>query len=140
MTNVRCNLDHDLDTDIRKCKNSEGVDKFLNSCTHEDDVGLKCYDVSWSGVRLGMTAKRSKMYDVKVEKAGLLDFRQFLFKPAIQADFSHHVFEHLEVSDNDHDGLGVMYSDIYYPDKVNYIKNSKFMANKGTALVFDNLA
>ena len=50
MSNVRC---EDLDTDITKCKRSEGVDKFLNSCSHEDDVGLKCYDVSWSGVRLG---------------------------------------------------------------------------------------
>ena len=58
MSNVRCNFDHDIDTDVTKCKLSEGRDKFLNSCTHEDDVGLKCYDVSWSGVRLGMTAKK----------------------------------------------------------------------------------
>ena len=86
-----------------------------------------------------MTAKRSKLYDVKVEKAGLLDFRQFLFKPAIQADFSHHVFEYLEVSENDHDGLGIMYSDIYYPDKVNYVKSSKFMANKRHGISFRQL-
>ena len=121
MSNVRC---EELDTDLTRCKKSEGEDKFLHSCTHANDVGLKCYDVSWSGIRLGMTAKRSKLFDVKVEKAGLLDFRiqsigfQTNFKPAIQADFSHHVFEHLEVSNNDYDGLGVMYSDIYYPDKV----------------------
>ena len=92
-----------------------------------------------------MTAKRSKLFDVKVEKAGLLDFRiqsigfQTNFKPAIQADFSHHVFEHLEVSNNDYDGLGVMYSDIYYPDKVNYIKNSKFVANKRHGISFRQL-
>ena len=30
MSNVRCNFDHDLDTDITKCKLSEGNDKFLN--------------------------------------------------------------------------------------------------------------
>ena len=92
-----------------------------------------------------MTAKRSKLFDVKVEKAGLLDFRiqsigfQTNFKPAIQADFSHHVFEHLEVSNNDYDGLGVMYSDIYYPDKVNYIKDSKFVANKRHGISFRQL-
>ena len=86
-----------------------------------------------------MTAKRSKLFDVKVEKAGLLDFRKYLFKPAIQADFSHHVFEHLEVSDNDYDGLGIMYSDIYYPDKVNYIKDSKFVANKRHGISFRQL-
>ena len=50
-----------------------------------------------------MTAKRSKLYDVKVERAGLHDYRltsdilRTSFKPAIQVDFSHHVFEHLEV-------------------------------------------
>ncbi len=136
LSNVRCGP---LDTDIRYCKLSEGTDKFLNTCGHEDDVGLKCYDVSWSGVRLGMTAKRSKLYDVKVEKAGLLDYRTYAFKPAIQTDFSHHVFEHLEVVDNDYDGLGVMYSDIYYPDRVNYIKNSKFNNNKRHGISFRQL-
>ena len=51
-----------------------------------------------------MTAKRSKLYDVKVERAGLHDYRltsdilRTNFKPAIQVDFSHHVFEHLEVN------------------------------------------
>lgn len=136
MSNVRCGP---LDTDIRKCKFAEGKDKFLNSCKHEDDVGLKCYDVSWSGIRLGMTAKRSKLFDVKVERAGLLDYRQYEFKPAIQVDFSHHVFEHLECSNNDYDGLGIMYSDIYYPDKVNYIKKSKFNANKRHGISFRQL-
>ena len=81
MSNVRCGP---LDTDITRCKLSEKRDMFLNSCSHSDDVGLRCYDVSWSGIRLGMTAKRSKLYDVKVERAGLLDYRTFEFKPAIQ--------------------------------------------------------
>ena len=65
MSNVRCGP---LDTDITRCKLTEGRDMFLNSCTHADDVGLRCYDVSWSGIRLGMTAKRSKLYDVKGEQ------------------------------------------------------------------------
>ncbi len=146
MSNVRCGP---LDTDLRTCKLAERTDAFLNSCTHADDVGLRfvsflvdiylllffimynvfrrCYDVSWAGVRLGMTAKRSKLYDVKVERAGLYDYRRYVFKPAVQADFSHHVFEHLEVSDNDHDGLGILYSDIYFPDRVNFVAKSRFM-------------
>ena len=159
LSNVRCGP---LDTDITRCKLSEGPDMFLNSCTHADDVGLRCYDVSWSGIRLGMTAKRSKLYDVKgkkilpflfcnygskrsclcvttVERAGLLDYRTFEFKPAIQMDFAHHVLEHLEVSNNDYDGLGVMYSDIYFPDRVNIIKNSKFNGNKRHGISFRQL-
>jgi hypothetical protein len=132
-----------------------------------------------------MTAKRSKLYDVKVERAGLHDYRltsdilRTNFKPAIQVDFSHHVFEHLEVnilipnyclykiqlhetligfcdntifappntfmniilkvSNNDYDGLGVLYSDIYFPDRVNYIKKSKFNGNKRHGISFRQL-
>ena len=143
MSNVRC---APLDTDLTRCKLSERSDMFLNSCTHADDVGLKCYDVSWAGMRLGMTAKRSKLFDVRVERAGLYDFRMVTgeagnsaFRPAVQADFSHHVFEHMDVSDNDHDGLGVIYSDIYFPDRVNYIKKSRFNGNKRHGMTFRQL-
>lgn len=133
LSNVRCDP---LDTDVTSCKLSEGTDMMHNSCTHEDDVGLKCYGLSWSGVRLGMTAKRSKLFDVQIEKAGLYDFRLHEFKAALQVDFSHHVFEHIVVTDNDHDGLGVHYSDIYHPDKVNIIKNSRFINNKRHGVSF----
>ena len=136
MSNIRCG---ELETDIRKCKKSERSDDFVNSCTHEYDVGLKCYDVSWAGLRLGMTAKRSKLYDMKVERAGLFDYRKFAFRPGIQADFSHHVFENLEVRDNDHDGLGIIYSDIFYPDQVNFIKNSLFIGNRRHGISFRQL-
>jgi len=138
MSNVRC--DEELEIDLTTCKLSEKAsDMLLNSCDHADDVGLRCYDVSWAGVRLGMTSRRSKLFDVKVERAGLYDYRTYHFRPAIQADFSHHVFEHLEVSDNDHDGLGVIYSDIYFPDRVNVIKNSRFEGNKRHGISFRQL-
>ena len=136
MTYVRCN---DLDTDIRKCKRAEHIADFVNSCSHEFDVGLRCYDVSWAGLRLGMTAKRSKLYDVKVERAGLFDYRTFTFMPGIQADFSHHVFEALEIRDNYFDGLGIMYSDIYYPDHVNFVKDSLITGNKRHGISFRQL-
>ncbi len=136
MSNVRCGP---LDTDLTRCKWAERTDMFLNSCSHSDDVGLRCYDVSWAGARLGMTSKRSKLYDVKVERAGLYDYRLYKFRPAVQTDFSHHVFEHLEVSDNDHDGLGVMYSDIYFPDRVNYVQHSRFVNNKRHGISFRQL-
>ncbi|QQP38368.1 Putative LOC100120269, partial [Caligus rogercresseyi] len=136
LSNVRCNS---LDVDIRHCIHSESSSEFYGSCDHNNDVGLKCYGPSWSGVRLGMTAKRSKLYDVRIEKAGLFDYRIYSFAPAIQTDFSHHVFEHLDVSNNDYDGFGLSYSDIYYPDKVNYIKNCKFNFNKRHGLSFKQL-
>ena len=133
---VRC---QDLDTDIRRCKLAEHVMDIEHSCSHEYDVGLRCYDVSWAGLRLGMTAKRSKLYDVKIEKAGLFDYRTFQFRPAIQADLSHHVYERIEVVDNYHDGLGVMYSDIFFPDHVNFIKDSIFARNRRHGISFRQL-
>jgi len=136
MSNVRCKK---LDMDIRKCKAAEKMEDFINSCSHEQDVGLRCYDISWAGMRLGMTSKRSKLYDVKVERAGLFDYRTHSFMPGIQADFSHHVFENLEVRDNYQDGLGIIYSDIYYPDHVNFIKNSLFSGNKRHGISFRQL-
>ena len=136
MSNVRCN---ELETDIRTCKKAERADDFMNSCSHEYDVGLRCYDVSWAGLRLGMTAKRSKLYDIKIERAGLFDYRTSSFVPGVQADFSHHVFENIEVRDNDHDGIGVVYSDIYYPDHVNFIKNSLISGNKRHGVSFRQL-
>ena len=136
MSYVRCK---ELDTDIRECKLAEHSRDFENSCSHEYDVGLRCYDVSWAGLRLGMTSKRSKLYDIKIEKAGLFDYRTFQFRPAIQADLSHHVYEKIDVVDNYHDGLGVLYSDLYFPDHVNFIKDSTFARNRRHGISFRQL-
>ena len=136
MSNVRCGA---LDTDIRNCKRAELVEDFSNSCTHEYDVGIRCYDVSWAGLRLGMTAKRSKIYDVMIERAGLFDYRTSTFMPGIQADFSHHVFENIVVRNNDYDGIGIIYSDIYYPDHVNFLKKSLISGNKRHGISFRQL-
>ena len=136
MSYVRC---RDTETDIRSCRRAERADDLLNSCSHQYDVGLRCYDISWAGLRLGMTAKRSKLYDVKVERAGLFDYRTSSFVPGIQADFSHHVFDNIEVMDNDHDGIGILYSDIFFPDNVNYLKNSVVSGNKRHGVSFRQL-
>ena len=48
-------------------------------------------------------------------------------------------FLSFQVSNNDYDGLGVLYSDIYFPDRVNYIKKSKFNGNKRHGISFRQL-
>jgi Scavenger receptor cysteine-rich domain len=67
MTNVRCTDD---DLDLTKCR-SESEAEFENSCTHENDVGLKCYEPSWAGMRFGVLAERSDLQYITIEKAGL---------------------------------------------------------------------
>ena len=74
---VKCT---DLDVDITEC-DLETSEDFENSCTHEDDVGLRCYDVSWGGIRLSMTAEKSTLKYALVEKAGLFDHATNTFKP-----------------------------------------------------------
>lgn len=76
LTNVRCN---EGDNDISKCR-AESVNDFENSCTHENDVGVRCSEPAWAGLRLGPLAQRSDLQYVTIEKAGLLDYTTNLFK------------------------------------------------------------
>ncbi|KAB0799954.1 hypothetical protein PPYR_07834 [Photinus pyralis] len=135
LSNVKCTM---FDTDISNCK-AESVDDFEYSCSHENDVGVRCYESSWAGMRFSVLAERSNLQYITIEKAGLLDYTTNYFKPALQIDFAHHNFESIKVVDNLYDGLGVLYSDIYTSDSVNIVKNSEFSRNKGAGISFKQL-
>ena len=135
LSNVQCD---DFDTDITKCRSEKHID-FENSCDHNNDVGVRCYKSSWAGVRFGVLADRSNLQFITVEKAGLLDYATNSFKPALQLDFARQNFENIRITDNFHDGLGVMYSDIYTEDTINTVKNSEFARNKGAGISFKQL-
>jgi len=76
-SNVRCTED---DIDITTCS-AERENEFENSCNHEHDVGLRCHESSWAGVRLGVLAERADLQFITVERAGLLDYSTNIFKP-----------------------------------------------------------
>lgn len=135
LSNVRCTDD---DIDITKCR-AEHDDEFENSCTHENDVGLRCYDLSWAGMRLGVLAERSDLQYITIEQAGLLDYATNSFKPALQIDFARHAIESIRVVDNLQDGLGVLYSDLFSRDVANTVKNSEFSNNRGNGISFKQL-
>lgn len=135
LSNVECN---EFDTDITKCK-AETFDNFENSCTHAQDVGIKCYDISWAGVRFSVLAERADLQYINIEKAGLLDYATNAFKPALQIDFARHSLESVRISDNFQDGLGILYSDLYGADAINSVKNSEFSNNKGNGISFKQL-
>lgn len=135
LSNLQCD---DFDIDITKCR-SERIGNFEQSCSHENDVGIRCYPVSWAGVRFGALAERSDLQYLTIEKSGLLDYATSSFKPALQIDFARQNFENLRIVNNYHDGLGIMYSDIYTDDTVNIIKNSEFSNNKGAGIGFKQL-
>lgn len=76
-SNVQCTEE---DNDITQCK-AEKLPHLENACTHEQDVGLRCYEPQWAGVRLGVLAERTDLQYVTVQKAGLLDYATNTFKP-----------------------------------------------------------
>ncbi|XP_045480313.1 protein bark beetle isoform X1 [Harmonia axyridis] len=130
LSNVQCD---DFDMDITKCR-AERPNSFENSCTHENDVGVKCYKTSWAGVRFAGLAERSNIQYLTIEQSGLLDYATNSFKPALQLDFARHNFENIKITNNFQDGLGILYSDIFTDDTINIIKNSEFSNNKGAGI------
>ncbi|KAJ8986059.1 hypothetical protein NQ317_003352 [Molorchus minor] len=134
LSNVQCD-DHDLD--ITKCK-AETVDDFENSCDHDNDVGVRCYETSWAGLRFGALAERTDIQFVEIQRAGLLDYATNSFKPALQMDFARQNLENVRITNNFYHGLGIMYSDIY-SESVNIIKNSEFSNNRGAGISMKQL-
>ncbi|XP_034245120.1 protein bark beetle isoform X3 [Thrips palmi] len=135
LSNVRCDDD---DTDITQCR-AERPDEFEFSCSHENDVGIRCYDTSWAGIRLGVVAERADLQFITVEKAGLLDYTTNAFKPALQIDFARHALESVRIVDNLQDGLGIIYSDLYTSGGVNTVRNCEFSNNRGSGVSLKQL-
>ncbi|XP_055592413.1 protein bark beetle-like isoform X1 [Uranotaenia lowii] len=137
LSNVRC-LEHDIDiTQCRSERASHG--EFENSCSHENDVGVRCYEGAWAGLRFGVLAERADLQYVTIEKAGLFDYMTNTFKPALQMDFARHNLDSIRVVENLQDGLGIIYSDIYAGTSVNNIKNSEFLSNRGNGISISQL-
>lgn len=135
LSNVECT---EFDTDITKCK-AENIENFENSCSHENDVGIRCYETSWAGVRFSVISERTDLQFVSIEKAGLLDYSSNTFKPALQLDFARHGLESVKIANNYHDGLGIIYSDLYGADAINTVRNSEFSNNRGSGISFKQL-
>ncbi|KAL0880639.1 hypothetical protein ABMA27_001864 [Loxostege sticticalis] len=135
LSNVECT---EFDTDITKCK-AETREHFENSCDHENDVGIRCYETSWAGLRFSVISERTDLQYITIEKAGLLDYSSNAFKPALQVDFARHGLESVKISNNYHDGLGILYSDLYSSDAVNTVRNSEFSNNRGSGISFKQL-
>ncbi|XP_039300781.1 protein bark beetle-like [Nilaparvata lugens] len=54
LSNVQCTEE---DVDITECR-AERANDMEKSCSHDHDVGLRCYEPHWAGVRLGVLAEK----------------------------------------------------------------------------------
>lgn len=70
----------DEDLDITECRAEKDME-FENSCSHNNDVGLRCHEPKWAGVRFGVLAERANLQYLLIEKAGLLDYATNQLKP-----------------------------------------------------------
>ena len=73
------------DTDLTRCQ-FEGVGDIENTCSHTRDVTLRCYDVTWAGVRFGVPSKKNILRNVQLERAGLVDYATHTFGPGEISD------------------------------------------------------
>lgn len=129
LSNVQCTEE---DLDITECR-SERSNDMEKSCTHDHDVGLRCYEPHWAGVRLGVLAEKSHLQYLTIERAGMLDYATNSFKPALQVDFSRHALESVRLVNNVQDGLGIVYSDVHSTSG-NTAKNCDFSNNRGSGV------
>lgn len=137
LSNVKC-TEHD--TDITTCRAEKlHLGQFDNSCSHENDVGIRCYEGAWAGLRFGVLSDRVDLQYVTIEKAGIFDYSTNEFKPALQMDFARHNLENVRIVNNLQDGLGVIYSDIYGGNGINNVKNSEFSMNRGNGISLKQL-
>ncbi|XP_035215433.1 protein bark beetle-like, partial [Stegodyphus dumicola] len=126
LSNLQCTLQ---DTDITLCKAEKD---FENSCSTK--VGLRCYPPSWSGLRLGMSAEESRLKNVIIEFAGLLDYATNSFKPALQVDFNKHHLENLKIQNNTDSGVGIMWNEMFAPERQKIV-DSYLLSNRRHGLV-----
>ncbi|BES98492.1 Scavenger receptor cysteine-rich domain [Nesidiocoris tenuis] len=132
LTNVDCTDEH---YNIAECRAQKFPD-FENACTHLQDVLMRCYVPHWAGMRMGALAETSHLQYITIQKAGILDYATNEFKPALQVDVSKHTLENVKLINNAHDGLGIVYSDIFSPGVANTVKNCEFSGNKGSGISF----
>lgn len=129
MSEVQCDP---LDTSIFECRHTKQGD---HTCTHQDDVWIRCLRPGWAGVRFGMSSERSKIRYATFEGAGQYDFMKSQMAPALQFDLlQRHELGNLTFQSNEYTSMEVVFSQPL--DKLP-IFNLIFASNKGPGLYFN---
>uniref|UniRef100_A0AC35U2L2 Beta_helix domain-containing protein n=1 Tax=Rhabditophanes sp. KR3021 TaxID=114890 RepID=A0AC35U2L2_9BILA len=128
--NIRC---EEREYDITECRH-DGLDHNIGaSCRPTEVVGVRCTMPHWAGVRYSLLANpptitgQTTMNNWIIENAGLFDFRNNLFSPALQIDWNYHTFEKLVIKNNFHHGVDIIYNDL---TKKPAIRDAYFINNR----------
>jgi hypothetical protein len=130
MSEVQC--DDRLDTNLFECRHTREHD---HTCTHRDDVWLRCVKPSWAGVRFGLNAVPSRLKFGLFEHAGQYDYAKAELAPALQFDLLQHECSNLTFQYNRFTSMEVV---LTQPVKQPVIYNTDFIANGGSGLLTRN--
>ncbi|RNA26979.1 bark beetle isoform X1 [Brachionus plicatilis] len=126
MSEVQCDR---LDINLFECRHTSQSD---HTCTHDDDVWLKCLRPSWAGIRFGMASQPSSLKYAIFEQAGQYDYHEGQVAPALHFDLLRHELSNLTFEQNEHTSVQVVFNQ---PNKFVGINNLNFGSNSGVGLV-----
>ena len=126
MSEVDCDP---LNTLIFECQFTPRKD---HTCTHEDDVWLKCLPPTWAGVRVALTAQKSRIKYATFERAGQYDYAKSQLAPALQIDMNQHEISNLTFTNNYHNSFEILFSQ---PFKNTPLRSLTFIKNKAPGLL-----
>jgi hypothetical protein len=126
MSEVQCD---NLDLSIFECRHTKRAD---HTCTHMDDVWIRCVKPGWAGVRMGMHAQPSSLKYAIFENAGQYDFGKAQLAPALQIDLMQHELSNLTFQYNQHTSMEILFNQ---PFKKSPINNIDFFSNEAAGLV-----
>lgn len=126
MSEVQCD---GLDTNLFECRHTSPND---HTCTHEDDVWLKCLRPSWAGIRFGMASEASKIKYALFQQSGQYDYNEAQLAAALHFDLLRHELSNLTFEQNQHISMQVVFNQ---PTNIAKINNLNFGSNYGPGLV-----
>ena len=128
MSNVECD---DWDWDLAHCSHDRVTE---HTCTHLQDVGVKCRAPGWAGMRLPITAEQSIIDHAVFRQAGVLDFDTQSMSSALQIDFNvNHRIKNCVFEENANAGLVIVNNHMQSGE--NYLQGARFRRNAGSGLV-----
>ncbi|KAK3092533.1 hypothetical protein FSP39_004063 [Pinctada imbricata] len=131
LSRVTCSV---LDTDLTQC---QSVPRGQFSCAADNIVFLRCQPPTWSGVTIpavptGSQLDPTQIRHVVIERAGMLDYEEMAFTPALRIDYNFYKITGLHIRSSVSDGLNIKYSN---PHTENLIEYSSFDNNLGNGIL-----
>lgn len=126
MSEVQCDS---LDTNLFECRYTNEQD---HTCTHQDDVWIRCLQPSWAGIRFSLTARSSRLKYATFTRAGQYDYSKYQLSPAVQIDFNQHFISNLTFFNNIYNSIEIL---LNQPFRQSILYNLVFSNNNSSGLM-----